>query len=190
MIETLVQFYDELDVLYRGIEKDCYECRDPDCMGYIWLLKEEVERLYELSVPLVQVNNGPTFIHSFPIAANGQPDLSVRYPQCSQLCTDSRTCSIHEDRPWICRLYPLGLETEEDGTVVWALHQDCLHVRRLKERGLLSDFELRARNIINNLSPRLLEEIVKTYREVDVLSSFPNGENDYSCLQEVSHVEM
>lgn len=189
-IETLSQLYDALDDLYRGIEQDCRECQDPNCMGYIWLLKKEAERLYERGVPLVQVNNGPTFIHSFPVTAKGQPDLSVRYPACSQLCTDSRRCSIYEDRPLVCRLYPLGLETKADGTNVWALHQDCLHVRRMGERGKLPDFERRVRNVINSLSPELLEEIVETYRAVDAISSFPNGENNYSSLQEVRHVQV
>lgn len=184
-IETLSQLYDALDELYRDIEQDCRDCRDPDCMGYVWLLKKEAERLYERGVPLVQVNNGPTFIHSFPTTADGRPDLSVRYPPCSQLCTDSRRCSIYQDRPLVCRLYPLGLETKEDGTIMWVLHQDCLHVRRMEERGSLPTFENRVRNIINNLSPKLSEEIVKNYRAVDAVSSFPDGENNYSSLQEV-----
>lgn len=189
-IGTLAQLYTALDDLYRDIERDCRECQDPDCMGYVWLLKQEARRLYERSVPLVQVNNGPTFIHSFPTTAQGQPDLSVRYPPCSQLCTDNRRCSIYQDRPLTCCLYPLGLETKSDGTIVWALHRDCLHIRRLEDRGLLPDFECRARNIINNLSPQLLEEIVEIYREVDAISSFPDGENNYSSLQEVHHVQV
>jgi len=187
-IETLPQLYDALDELYRGIKQDCRDCQDPDCMGYVWLLKKEAERLYERGVPLVQVNNGPTFIHSFPATSKGQPDLSVRYPPCSQLCPDSRRCSIYKDRPLVCRLYPLGLETRNDGTIVWALHRDCLHIRRMEERGTLPNFEHRARNVISNLSPKLLEEIVKTYRAVDAISSFPDGENNYSSLQEVRHV--
>ncbi|MDD3072708.1 MAG: radical SAM protein [Candidatus Pacebacteria bacterium] len=189
-IETLSQLYDALDELYQGIEQDCRDCQDPDCMGYIWLLKKEAERLYERGVPLVQVNNGPTFIHSFPATVNGKPNLSVRYPPCSQLCSDSRRCSIYEDRPLVCRLYPLGLETKEDGTIVWALHRDCLHIRRMEERGTLPAFENRVRNIISNLSPELLEEIVETYRAVDAVSSFPDGENNYSSLQEVRYVQV
>ncbi|MDP3957512.1 MAG: radical SAM protein [bacterium] len=187
-IETLMQFSAVLDDLYQGIEKDCKECQDPDCMGYVWLLKEEVQSLYERGIPLVQVNNGPTFIHSFPITAEGRPDLSVRYPTCSQLCTDSRRCSIHKDRPFVCHLYPLGFETKADGTIVWALHRDCLHVRRLGERGLLTHFKQQICSIINSLSPRLLREIVETYCAVDAISAFPDGENDYFVVQEIHDV--
>ena len=187
-IKTLSQLYDALDELYRGIEQDCRDCQDPDCMGYVWLFKKEAEQLYERGVPLVQVNNGLTFIYSFPVTTQGQPDMSVRYPPCSQLCTDSRRCSIYEDRPLVCRLYPLGLETKADGAIVWALHLDCLPIRRMKESGTVPNFEHRVRNVISNLSPELLEEIVETYRAVDAISSFPDGENNYSSLQEVRYV--
>ncbi len=189
-IRTIAELYGILDELYRDIEQDCRECQDPDCMGYVWLLKAEAERLYERGVPLVQINNGPTFIHSFPATFQGKLDLSVRYPVCSQLCAGSRRCGIYEDRPMTCHLYPLGLETKADGMIVWALHRDCLYVRRLEERGLLPDFECRARDIINNLSPQLLEEIVETYRAVDAISSFPDGENNISSLQEVRYVKV
>lgn len=189
-IETLAQFYAALDDLYQGIEHDCSDCQHPDCMGYIWLLKEEVGRLYERGVPLVQVNNGPTFIHSFPVKVSGELDLSVRYPSCSQLCTDSRRCSIHNDRPLACHLYPLGPETMADGTVVWALHQDCLHVERMEKHGVLPQFERRARNILNSLSPQLLREIAETYHAVDAISTFPDGGNRYLVLQEMTHVKV
>jgi len=189
-IETLSQLYDALDALYQGIEQDCRDCQDPHCMGYVWLFKKEAEWLYDRGVPLVQVNNGPTFIHSFPTTADGKLDLSVRYPPCSQLCTDSRRCSIYKDRPLTCRLYPLGLETRDDGTIVWALHRDCLHIRRMEERGTLPDFERHTRDVTNNLSPTLLEEIVETYRAVHAISSFPDGENNYSILKEVHHVQV
>lgn len=185
IIETLEQLNAALDQLYQGIERDCRDCQYPDCMGYIWLLKEDVERLYELGVPLVQVNNGPMFIHSFPIVETGQPDLSVRYPSCSQLCDGNRRCNIHRDRPLVCRLYPIGLETQSSGTVIWVLHQDCLHVRNMEVRGMLPDFERRANSIISNISPELMSEIVETYCAVDSISAFPDGENNYSTLQEV-----
>jgi hypothetical protein len=89
-----------------------------------------------------------------------------------------------------CRLYPLGLETEADGTIVWALHLDCLHVRRLEERGLLPELECRVLKIIDELSPKLLEEIVETYRAVDAISSFSDGDNKYKPLRKVSYVKM
>ncbi|HBB38119.1 MAG TPA: hypothetical protein DEP63_00170 [Candidatus Magasanikbacteria bacterium] len=184
-IDTLSKLYDVLGELYQDIGQDCRDCRDPDCLGYVWLLKKEADRLYEQGVALVQVNDGPTFIHSFPMTSEGRPDLSTRYPPCSQLCTDSRRCRIYQDRPLACRLYPLGPETKADGTVVWALHLDCLHVERMEKRGMLPQFERRALSILNSLSPQLLGEIAETYREVDALCAFPDGENKYRSLQPV-----
>lgn len=184
-IKTLAQLYGELEELYRGIEGDCRECKDPDCVGYVWLLEQEAAKLYERGVPLVQINGGPSFIHSFPVNGKGQLDVSVRYPPCSQVCTDSRRCKIHRDRPLVCRLYPLGLETRVDGTIVWALHRDCLYVRKLEERGLLPNFERRARLVVDRLSPQLLAEILQTYRAVYAISTFPEGENNYHVLEEV-----
>lgn len=184
-ITTSAELYKALDALYRGIERDCFECRDPDCMGYVWLIKSEAERLYERGVPLVQINRGPTFIHSFPLEKDGAPDVSVRYPPCSQLCTDSRRCSIYEDRPLVCRLYPLGLETTEYGKIVWGIHLDCLHIRRMEERGQLPAFEGRVLQLLERISPELIEEIVTTYRAVHEISVFPGGPNNYRVVKEV-----
>lgn len=190
LFETLTHLNMALDELYQGIERDCRECQDRDCVGFTWLLKEDVDRLYDLGVSLVQVNNGPTFINSFPITAHGQPDLSAQRPSCSQLCNGIRRCSIHKDRPFVCHLYPLGLETKADGTVVWALHKDCLYTRRLEEINLISDFEQRARSIINNISPKLLKEIVEAYCSVDAISYYPEGENSYIDIKEIDHEQV
>jgi len=189
-ISTLPELEAALDELYQGIERDCWECKDPDCMGFVWLLKQEMEKLYELGVPLLEVNDEITFIHSFPLTAEGKPNFAARYPPCSQLCADSRRCNIYKDRPLACHLYPLGFETKADGTIVWAVHLDCLYIRRMEERGLTPDFESRALSIINSITPQLLEEIVATYRAVDAISCFPYGENSYSTLQEVYRVKM
>ncbi len=189
-IKTLSQLYDIFEDVSKNIECDCKECSDADCMGYIWLLKREADRLFEKGVPIVQINDGPNFIHSFPVNEQGALILSVRYPPCSQLCTSSKRCNIYKERPLVCRIYPLGLETKEDGTVIWVLHKDCLHVRKLEERGLLLYFEQRLKNIINNISVLLLKEIVEAYCAVDRISIFPNGENSYIFLQEVKNVKV
>lgn len=184
-ISTLAELEAALDELYAGIERDCHDCNDPDCMGFVWLLKQEAEKLYELGVTLLEVNDGITFIHSFPLTAQGKLNFASRYPPCSQLCADSRRCSIYKDRPLACHLYPLGFETKADGTIVWAVHLDCLHIRRMEERDLIPDFERRALSIINSIAPQLLKEIVATYRAVDAISCFPYGENSYNTLKEV-----
>ena len=173
------------DKLYEGMSENCSTCQDPDCMGYTWLLDEEVNTLYEVGVPLVQINNGPTFIHSFPTNEEGAPNLTTRYPTCSQLCDSGRGCTIYENRPFVCHMYPIGLETTTDDKVVWVLHLDCLHVRKMQENGTIRLFEHRARNIIGRISPDLMNEILAAYTAVDEISSFPDGENNYRTLMEV-----
>ncbi len=189
-IGTLPELNMAFDDLYQGIGEYCRDCQYPDCMGYIWLLREDADRLYNLGIPLVQINDGPTFIHSFPTKIDGQPDVSVQRPSCSQLCDGARRCSIHKDRPFVCHLYPVGFETRSDGMVVWVLHQDCLYVRRLEERGLLSDFRQQVRSIINNISPQLLREIAETVYAVEAIYCFPEGGNSYIEIEELRHEQM
>ncbi len=183
-IETLDQLYAELDSLYAGIEKHCTKCEYPDCVGYVWLLKRDEHCLFDLGVPLVQVNNGPTFIHSFPVTSEGNLVLSQRLVPCSQRAPDGRGCSIYHSRPLVCRLYPLGLETQ--GTeIVWALQLDCLYLRQLEDAGLLSDFERRARQVLTSLSSDMLREIVTAYQAVDAISVAPFGPNNYRVLEPI-----
>lgn len=183
-LATLAQLQSAVDALYPDIVADCRECQDPDCMGYIWLLEQEAERLEKRGIPLVQINDGPTFLHSFPIGEDGVPDLTARYPSCHYLCSDG-SCGIHADRPFLCHLYPLGLETLEDGTVAWVIHRDCQHVRRLYKQAELADLANRARSVIDSIAPDLLSEILLAYRAVDELTSYPDGGNDYFVIKEV-----
>ncbi|MFA7308857.1 MAG: YkgJ family cysteine cluster protein [Patescibacteria group bacterium] len=187
-IATLQQLYHTLDELYRGIEHDCAACKDPDCMGYIWLMKQEVEPMYEAGIPLVQLNKGPVFIHSFPQNEDGTLKLSARYPVCSQQCTTSRRCTIHENRPLVCRLYPIGLETTQEGMITWALHRDCLFARNIEKNNQLAVFTHKANAILEHLSPKLLGEILEMYREVDAITHYPFGENNYYPLKEICRV--
>jgi Fe-S-cluster containining protein len=186
-ITTLEELYTELELLYADITQYCRECQDPDCVGFVWLLDKENARLYDLGVPLVETDNGSSFIHSFPEKESGVLDVSVRGPACSQLCKDVRMCGIHENRPLVCRIYPVGLETAADGRIVWALHTDCHYVRRMAELNILSEFERRAMVLLNRMSRQLESQIVEKYRKVMSISVFPDGDNKYKTLQEVRH---
>lgn len=129
----------------------------------------------------MQINNNITFI--YPFLNNSQHrNLSAWYPKCSQLCIDGRRCNIHDERPLPCRLYPLALEMKTDGTVVWAIHRNCLHLLRLKKRRLFSNFKRRTLAVINKISPRLLVEIVETYRAVEAVS-LSDGVNTYNIIK-------
>jgi Fe-S-cluster containining protein len=181
-IATLEALYEEFDRFYENIGAVCAVCQDPDCQGYIWTLPAESDTLLNQDVPIIEINCGPTFIHSF-VEQDGVPDLSVRSPRCGQLCEGTtRQCRIYRYRPLVCRIYPLGLETESDGTTVWALHLDCEFVRRLERAGACTSFEDRARELLGRIASPLYEEIVMTYQAVNDISSFPEGRNHYRQL--------
>jgi len=182
-IETLKKLYQELDNLYEGIGEDCSQCRENDCMGYIWLLKAEANRLYRSGTPLVQINEGPTFIHSFPKDESGGLNLSARYPVCSQVDCSGRVCLIRKKRPLVCHIYPGGLETLENGKIVWVMHLDCLYVKKMEEQGLINNLGDKFVSIINRISPPLLNEIMETYKAVNAISAFPNGSNKFKILK-------
>jgi Fe-S-cluster containining protein len=152
-------------------------------MGYIWVLPEESDTLVESGVPIVQINDGPNFIHSFSTAEDGNINVEARYPVCKYAEAPCRRCGIYKKRPMVCRLWPIGLETH-DGKVVLGLHLDCLFVRYLQEHGLVPGFKRRALNLMTRLSPDLKEAIASTYFAVDAIAKFPNGENRYLILQE------
>lgn len=182
-INTLSNLYKELDECYKDIKNYCFSCKEKDCMGYTWLLKSEARRLYNANIPLVKINDGPTFIHSFPIKENGSPDVSIESPICGQIDCSGRICLIRSKRPLVCHMYPVGLETLKDGTVVWAIHLDCLFIKKLDEQKTLNEFENKFQMILNRISIPLLDEIISTYKKVDEISIFLNGDNKFKILK-------
>jgi len=182
-INTLKDLYRELDECYEDIKDYCFLCKEKDCMGYIWLLKSEARRLYNANIPLVKINNGPTFIHSFPIKEDGGPDVSIKSPTCGQVDCSGRICLIRNKRPLVCHMYPVGLETLKDRTVVWAIHLDCLFIKKLDEQKTLNEFEEKFLFILNRISKTLLDEIVSTYKNVDAISIFLDDRNNFKVLK-------
>lgn len=182
-ITTLQRLYREVDKLYGNISEYCFQCKDNDCLGYIWLIKTEADRLYRAGVPLIKINDGPTFIHSFAEDQAGNINVSVKYPVCSQVDCSIRICLIRKKRPLVCHIYPAGLETLENGRIVWAMHLDCLFVRKMAEQGLEDDLEKKFLSIINRVSRPLLDEIITTYKAVNAISAFPNGSNHFKIMK-------
>lgn len=182
-IQTLQEFYRELDSFYPDIRQFCAECSDPDCMGYIWVLPQEVENLINSNVPIVQINNNIHFLHSFETKEDDSLEVETKYPVCKFVEESCRRCTIYQNRPMVCRLWPLGLETCNNKPVL-ALHLDCLFVRYLQENNLVLEFKNKTHNLISRLSPELKKEIVSTYCAVDSITKYPDGENRYITIEE------
>jgi Fe-S-cluster containining protein len=102
-----------LDELYSRAESvstllvSCQGCTLCCESGMVYVLEDERERLSRLNVPLVTF--GPiTYIER---ASGGA---------CPMLDREARRCSIYEDRPFCCRLFPADIFNRR-GRLEWAL---------------------------------------------------------------------
>lgn len=185
-IRSLDECNQAFDALYAPFAEVCRTCTDKCCQGYVWLMPEELTRMQESGVETITVNDAAHYIHSFPEKPDGSIDVSVPSPLCSQLCSlQPRRCRVYQDRPFSCRLYPIGFEERDDGKLVWAIHHDCQIIRSLEQSGMLDEFRRRALQVLDRISPELYARIIETYRRVQDLATFPDGNNNISSLKEV-----
>lgn len=174
MIKTLRELYKELDQLFLGISKFCWQCKDYDCQGYVWLLPQEAERLYKLGIEVLEVNNSVSFIHCFS-DKGGKINVELYKPQCPYY--KGRKCTIYKSRPLACRMYPLNFASE-DGIIYLVLHLDCLFSR---QKGNIS-FQKQAISLFKKVDLELLKKMVENYKLVYDLSKFPRQKNRYLPL--------
>lgn len=177
MESKLSGLYEAFDRLYQDILPACANCPDHDCEGYVWLLSDEADRLVEVGVEVVEINEVVNFIHSFP-EVDGIIKLDIPKPPCRYRM--ERLCSIYTHRPLVCRMYPVGILTHEDKAVI-ALHKDCQFTRQLCGEAKTA-FTKRVVAILHGLSAELYQELLETYRQVDAVSSLPAGPNEYEVL--------
>jgi MoaA/NifB/PqqE/SkfB family radical SAM enzyme/Fe-S-cluster containining protein len=171
------------DELYQQYNMVCEGCADPDCMGYIWLLEDEANRLYESGVDVIEINENINILYTFK-NENEEIDLSIIHPKCQYRCSVSKKCSIWEDRPLTCHMYPVGPESIEN-SFVWGLHTQCQFVRKLMDENKFSDFLSDTKKIISRISSDLRDEIYTMYTQLDDLSRFPDGDNEYITICEI-----
>ena len=97
---------------------DCNSCTVCcETGGLVYVRNEEVSRLEQLNVPLTSIGD-VTFIRRLPDGA------------CPMLDRAQKKCSIYEDRPQCCRLFPLDILFTE-GHLRWAISNDCPDDRKL-----------------------------------------------------------
>ena len=177
MNSHLRKLYSELSFLYKDIRLICAECKDHDCEGYVWLLREEAALLYDMSVPIVEVNDSTFFIHSFE-EVDGSLSIDKLKPPCKLRCDG--LCSIYDSRPLVCRMYPVGLVTV-NGEVLLVLHKDCKFSREISGE-VKAVFITKVIEMLRRASPNLLNKIMSAYREVDAISAFPEGPNTFEVI--------
>ncbi len=183
MDSHLRKLYSEFSFLYRDIRSVCADCKDHDCEGYVWLLKDEASLLYDLNVPIVEINDSTFFIHSFE-EVDGSLLINKPKPPCN-LRRDG-LCSIYDSRPLVCMMYPVGLATV-DGEVLLVLHKDCKFSRDINGE-TKAVFIAQAVVILKQTSPDLLNEVVTSYRAVDAISAFPEGPNAFEVIMPLRRI--
>ena len=81
-------------------------------------------------------------------------------------------------------MYPVSPESI-GGSFVWGLHKECQFIRKLYAENRISDFLSDVKKVLSRISFSLREEIYFMYTELDCLTKFPDGENDYIAICEM-----
>lgn len=178
MITILKDLYAQFDSLYRDILFTCKGCSDHDCEGYIWLMQEESRTLASNGVSIVELNKSCNLINPFKKNDLEPKDFEQMKPKCP--LRENGLCSIYKLRPLVCRMYPFGLTTIA-GKTVFVLFKDCKFIREM-DNIEKAEFANRAIGIIYDCSKSLYNKIVKAYSDMDALSKYPDGANEYDIL--------
>ncbi len=176
-INSLTELNQEFDKLMSDMDC-CQECNFPDCMGFIWLLDEEIDQIYETGAEILNINNEANFI----APQNYQANLYKKYPKCS-LYQNDRDCQIYDQRPFVCHSYPLGLECEDD-KLYWVIHTDCLFIQNKIVENTFSHFIQTTKNLIERIQPTLMSNIASTFRKMFFLTT-STEKNNYQIVKEV-----
>ena len=177
MNSNILKLYAEFDALSMDIRLMCQKCSFPCCVGYIWLLADEVESLLNIDVPIVEINDSTAFIHSFE-----EEDGVIRIDKPKPPCRwrESSFCSIYTNRPLVCRMYPVGFVTDNEEVVV-VLHRDCEYSQKLDGKNKKQFFD-HIIKILRQTRIGLLNKIFDCYLQVDRLSVFPEGLNTFEVI--------
>lgn len=187
-INSLEELYNEFDNLLKNIGNYCKKCSCKDCMGFIWLLEQEKKVCDNNNITTININENIDFLYFLKDYENkkiSELDFkNIKYPKCEHRCKNTGLCKIHELRPLVCHMYPIGLESL-NGVDFWVLHDECEFTQYLLKNNKLDMFILELKNIIDNINDKLYDEIIRKYRDVDQISLFLNGINSYIIVKEV-----
>jgi len=178
--EHLDKLYREFDQLYRDIGIICAGCKDYECEGYVWLLAEEAETLYNQNIPIVEINEDMHFVHSFE-EVDGRILIDKPKPPC--ILRANGLCTIYGIRPLVCRMYPVGFEYD-DGLVRLVLHEDCQFARELQGEDRRSFFQA-VIGIFQSVPQELIRRLNDEYAKVYGISIFPEGPNLFEAIASI-----
>jgi Fe-S-cluster containining protein len=165
--------------------KGCTVCCEGG--GMVYVRADEIPRLKSLDVPLVTID-GVSFIKRLPDGS------------CPMLDRQKKNCSIYEDRPLCCRLFPLDVLASSGG-LTWAVSNECPDDRKLFSGLQGRDSRLGFGTVslmASMLDGSLKEDDIDYFRRkeqvsgrVDILDSDPNEwKHLVECAKSVSLVPM
>lgn len=113
----LSELYAPLAPVERAIQSKMVHC--DGCVhccnttGLIWVLPSEAESMKALGFSLGLSQNGELFY------------VSRQTPNCQMLDLVKRRCTIYQERPFCCRLFPLDIRCYPGGVPKWILFNTC-----------------------------------------------------------------
>lgn len=161
MIDSLTDFYRELDSLNRPLRRYCKTCKRHCCRGYIMLFREEAIRLLEQDVSVLRYSRYEQHgyqMDTYPRDENGEIMYGVFGPECPNRLNSGK-CSVYDFRPLICRIYPMDLQRVDDElNVNWVIHKKCDFISEAP-REEVDGWISKARALAGDVGPTLLDEI-------------------------------
>lgn len=121
----------------------CTKCCES---GLVYVLFEEISHLSSIGVPLIKIEG----IHYIKRKSRGE---------CSMLDKQHSKCSIYEDRPLSCRLFPLDLFSR-NGKSQWGIYDYCPkeNVKPIILRNGKPELDLEQISILSDLIDRNLPQ--------------------------------
>ena len=134
-----------------------------------FVLSNEVPKMMSLGVPLYKINE------TFLIKPN-------RHGRCPNLNNENK-CSIYDERPMACRLFPFYLMDRREAPMQWVLYHFCLSQNWLgltsEGRPNLDVLRFVVLQLESKLPRSVLEEMAKADRAIEGIDQFEVGSKSF-----------
>lgn len=159
----------------------CNGCVKCCSAGIAYVLPEEEERLRKIDVPLININ--------------GISYIKRRYDgSCFMLDKQYSRCSIYDDRPLCCHLFPLDIfnRYETRGQPQWGIYDYCLteNVKPIIQRNGRAELdlfalEIMAHSIEKEIPKRVLEFLLKEDKVTSKIEILDDGHDRFQVLSQI-----
>ena len=135
----------------------CTKCCEK---GLVYVVPEEKSRLESIDVPLIEIEG----VHFIKRKKDGS---------CSMLDKEKRICTIYEDRPIGCKLFPLDVFSR-NGQLEWSIYTYCPPERLLpvtmKNGKVKLDYEVIS-YLTSSMEPHLTEDVLNFFEIEDKVAA-------------------